>query len=232
MDCPRAEDLLDAYDAAAHSQAPFRAVAILSRLWPMPAREAAALPLGERDRRLMLLRENVLGGRLEAVVCCPGCGTGLELSFALRSIVPQEYEVPAEIWSGGLTLRPPNSTDLIACMRMGASERRKALFMRCLTSGHLAADELSDEVIRLAGAALAEADPQACLLIDLHCPDCSHLWQSVFDPLAFFWSELQAFSKRLLSEVHQLARHYGWSQSEILALTPARRRAYLQLLRP
>jgi hypothetical protein len=33
-----------------------------------------------------------------------------------------------------------------------------------------------------------------------------------------------------LLEVHQLARAYGWSERETLALTPRRRRRYLELV--
>ena len=34
---------------------------------------------------------------------------------------------------------------------------------------------------------------------------------------------------RILREVHTLAAAYGWSEAEILALSPARRRVYLEL---
>jgi hypothetical protein len=37
-------------------------------------------------------------------------------------------------------------------------------------------------------------------------------------------------SERLFEEVHVLARHYHWSERDILALTATRRGRYLQLL--
>ena len=37
-------------------------------------------------------------------------------------------------------------------------------------------------------------------------------------------------ARRLLPEVHALASSYGWSEKEILALSPARRRSYIALL--
>jgi hypothetical protein len=52
----------------------------------------------------------------------------------------------------------------------------------------------------------------------------------LFDAGSFFWSELGAWARRLLHEIHSLARAYGWSESEILTLSPARRQAYLELI--
>ena len=46
----------------------------------------------------------------------------------------------------------------------------------------------------------------------------------------FFWRELTVQAKRLLREVHLLARGYGWREADVLALHPRRRQAYLDLL--
>ena len=43
-------------------------------------------------------------------------------------------------------------------------------------------------------------------------------------------TELEAQAKRLLRSVHVLASAYGWSESEILALSEARRDAYVELV--
>ena len=44
---------------------------------------------------------------------------------------------------------------------------------------------------------------------------------------AFLWDEVDVRARRLLDEVHALAGAYGWSEQRILALSEARRRAYL-----
>ena len=44
------------------------------------------------------------------------------------------------------------------------------------------------------------------------------------------WAELEAVARRLAMEVHTLASAYGWSESEILSLSDARRRLYLEMV--
>src|SRR5262249_11248813 len=76
---------------------------------------------------------------------------------------------------------------------------------------------------------MAALDPQADLLLALECPACGHGWQADLDVGAFVLAEIDAHAARLLGEVHGLARAYGWSAADILALRPARRRRHLQL---
>ena len=87
-----------------------------------------------------------------------------------------------------------------------------------------------EEAIAHLSQHLTEADPQAEILLDLQCPVCQHSWQSLFDIVAFFWSELQVQAQRLLQEVHVLARAYGWRESDILSLSSTRRQFYLKLI--
>ena len=74
-------------------------------------------------------------------------------------------------------------------------------------------------------------DPAADLRVDLTCPSCQAGWTAPLDPPAIVWAEIGWAASRLLREVHELAAAYGWSESGILTLTPARRQAYLDLVR-
>ncbi len=78
-------------------------------------------------------------------------------------------------------------------------------------------------------ACIAEHDPQAELLLDLQCPACGARWQLVLDIVAFLWEELCSSAAGLLGEVDTLARAYAWSEREILALSPTRRRLYVEM---
>ena len=76
---------------------------------------------------------------------------------------------------------------------------------------------------------MSELDPQAEVHFELSCPSCGHQWLALFDIAHFLWTEVAALARRLLHEVSILARTYGWSEGEILRLSPARRRVYLEL---
>ena len=51
-----------------------------------------------------------------------------------------------------------------------------------------------------------------------------------FDIVSFFWREIEEFAIRTLREIHALARAYGWAEDQILALSPTRRRCYLEMV--
>jgi hypothetical protein len=79
-------------------------------------------------------------------------------------------------------------------------------------------------------AAMAEADPQAEVELSLRCLMCGNQWLAPFDVVSFLWREIDAWATHILREVHQLASAYGWSERDILALSPLRRRHYLELI--
>ena len=108
-----------------------------------------------------------------------------------------------------------------------AEDGRRALLRRCLLAE---SGELPDDLIETIEERMAEADPQARVLLDLSCPACQRRWQAPFDIDAYFWSELDAWSRRTLREVHALASAYGWSEAEILGMSAARRHLYLGMV--
>ncbi len=52
--------------------------------------------------------------------------------------------------------------------------------------------------------------------------------ERAFDVGGFLWEEIDVRARRLLDEVHALARSYCWSERQILELSETRRRAYLE----
>jgi hypothetical protein len=73
-------------------------------------------------------------------------------------------------------------------------------------------------------------DPQAEVRVAVTCPACHHPWSTVFDIVAYLWSEIDDWARRLLSEVDVLASSYGWNESAILGMTARRRRLYLEII--
>jgi hypothetical protein len=93
---------------------------------------------------------------------------------------------------------------------------------------------MPDAVLRALETAMADtvaaADPQAEIELALTCPACGLLWRTPFDVVNFLWQEIDAWAASLLGEVHILASNYGWSERDILALSPLRRAYYLDLI--
>jgi S-adenosylmethionine synthetase len=91
-------------------------------------------------------------------------------------------------------------------------------------------DGLAADVADVIVDRMSEADPQANIELDLTCAQCGHRWQALFDIESFLWSEINVWARRTLKEIHTLARAYGWSEREILNLSPWRRHFYLNLI--
>ena len=135
-----------------------------------------------------------------------------------------------------LQLRLLNSLDVgmaTACADVAGA--RRLLAERCVVEATrggdvVAAKELPESIVERISERLAQADPQAEVLIDLTCPGCHHQWQIVFEIERFFWTKMSAVARRLLREVHTLAQAYGWPEADILALSPLRRQCYLEMV--
>lgn len=242
MNALSASTMLRVWERALGRSTPERALALLAAACPeMSAEELSALSVGRRDRLLIALRERTFGPRLTSLAVCDSCGESLELSFDCSDIsadgetrTPDELSVEAEGYEARFRL--PNSGDLIAVARSGdADSARRSLLERCLTEAahdgsRVSLEELPATVVEAVEACMADADPQADVRLALDCPACGRNFLAAFDVVAYFWSEINAWAYRLLGEVHTLASAYGWREEEILALSPWRRRVYLEMV--
>ncbi len=222
------------------SQPPvWRALLLLTAVLPDYAtEELAALPVGRRDRHLLVLRQQLFGPALPGVATCPACGEALEFSFQVADVLVDETETAVtELTSRGYTLqlRPPNSQDLLAAAQLSdPDEAEQQLLARCIVEATrqgkaVNVKRLPATVRQAVEVRLAEIDPQANVTINLNCPACRHEWPLLFDILNYLWQEIDAWAWRTLYEVHQLAAAYGWREADSLALSPWRRRQYLEM---
>ena len=203
----------------------------------------AALPLGRRDARLLELRERLFGTAIDVVTTCPQCEATVEATFRGDDLRLPQAEAAAstlEHAAHGIRVqfRLPDSRDLLALENCGGAEAARArLLERCVLdarSGNPARDpcSLPHELQAELAQAMAQADPQADLQLAFRCPDCNHAWQPLFDIARFLWQELHAWALHMLREVDMLAQAYHWAEADILALSPRRRQAYLELCAP
>jgi hypothetical protein len=206
---------------------------------------AEALPLGRRDAQLLELQRALFGPRLEALAQCPHCGERLELNLRVDDLRVDDPETSADAagldpavaldFQGyHLRCRLPDSRDLAEAAQVSDVERaRETLMQRCLLEarfGDTAVDphELPNAVIDQLGQALSDADPQANTELTMQCPACEHAWSEPFDIASYLLDSLAHWAERCLDQVHTLAQAYGWSEAQILALSPARRARYIE----
>jgi len=222
-----------------------RAIGLLDAVWPEYGREHwRRISIGDRDACLFLLQASLFGDTLKTVARCPACGERLASSFGVGDVCPPpahwpQPREPLELRHDGYRIRYrlPCSEDL-APLSAAASDPAAAvdaLLQRCVIAAEcegraLEPVRLPEALQRRLGDAMAEHDPLADLRVGVSCPACGHGWSAALDIASYLWDELDDWAQDLLAEVHVLARHYGWSERDILALSPVRRRYYLDLL--
>lgn len=189
---------------------------------------AAELALGARDHALMQLRCAWFGAQLDALVDCPACANTLGFRLDLRELAHGlQSEAPGVVEAAGERWRVPNSHDLAAVAGCTDADTAAQALLARLALDPLA-HVLDDAGVAQLEAALDAADPGAHIEFAMVCDGCGHAWGAPFDIATLLWDELVTHARRLAAEVHTLASAYGWSEAQILALSPARRGLYLQ----
>jgi hypothetical protein len=190
-------------------------------------------PLGRRNRALAQLHCATFGSVLRGWTRCRGCGEQLEFSFdghGVANATPESAEhdlVKLGVWS----FRLPTSRDLAAVVQEQSEQTAaRRLMSACLVGSERGSEDWSDDDVRAIEEGFAEADPLAEIRLHFECPACSASFDENMDLGRFVWATIDSQAKRLLRDVHILASTYGWSEGQILALSPSRRSTYLQLV--
>jgi hypothetical protein len=239
-----ASEMIAIWERGAAQHPVDRALTLLEACCGEPRERLAQASIGQRDALLLLVHQQLFGDVLQAFAECPQCRERLEYSLSTREIAARsqtgaiDSESHLSFVDGGMQvqLRLPNSFDLgavAACSDMATA--RRLLAERCVIEmtrerRAVPVSELTDSAVDRIAAHLASADPQADVVIDLTCAACRHAWQVILEIESFLWIKISSLAKRLLRDVHALARAYGWSEQEILSLSPLRRRAYLEMV--
>jgi hypothetical protein len=237
-----AKDLLAAWERGLSQTSARRVITLLAEVYPeLGEGLLLQLPLGQRDSLVLAARERLFGNRLVSLAQCPTCAQPLEFELGVGDIrvaelPPLPEQLSCEREGYVLDFRLPDSHDLMFAEAQANPEAAyHALMSRCLLGAKRGkhrhqASELPVPVLAALEDAMAAADPQANTQLDLNCPACAHRWLAAFDIASFLWRELHAWAQRLIGEIHLLAKHYSWTEADILAMTPTRRRLYLEQL--
>lgn len=234
---PDAETLLAIWERGLAYAPLGRADALLQQLDPA----AAPQTLGVRNRCLIDLHARLFGDELELTSHCPKCGATVEFSSHCSALIgdgvgPRPAEVEhLEVAVFAIGFRLPDKSDVATASIDGDDEEfARRLIRRCVVSASrageaIAAADVPDTVLDAVSRRIEALDPLALVSFSLECPECATPWSAALDVDSLLWTNVQAAAERLLLDVDALARTYGWTEPEVLALTPSRRAAYLQL---
>lgn len=219
-----AAQLLDVWETG-RSRPPL-AFGVLLLILAYPDIEAASLPFGRFNARLLLLHQHLFGAALESTVSCPQCAEQIEFTVDVADLgihdevaLPDSIRIEDEV----LTLRLPTVGDVLA-----AGGDADQLFGRIVTTGD--ATHASAAAQTVAAEQLQALDPLISIVFRLSCPECGHEWEAPLDAAAFVSREIDHWAQRLLHTVHRLASAYGWSERDILAMSAWRRAYYMELV--
>ena len=123
--------------------------------------------------------------------------------------------------------RLPTTADLIALRGYPRDRARVALLAACL--GAEPGTTPGPEAEAAVEMAMEQAAPAGAIDLLARCPACGLESSLPLDVPALLWAEIEAQASALLRDVHALATSYGWTEADVLDLSPRRRAMYLEL---
>ena len=190
------------------------------------------LPLGPLNLALLGLRTAWFGRAIRGYVDCPTCGERLELALDAGALVPPEPRtVDGQLELAGHRFRLPTSRDLAAVAQEQDVERAALQLMeRCCVERPSDMAAVCTALLPEVEAGLEALDPAAEISLSLACEACGQSWAAPCDIGSLLWDEIDAQARILIRDIDTLARAYGWTEPDILALSPQRRAAYLGMV--
>lgn len=238
MRTPAETDLLALWERGLRRHPIDRALLLSAWARPdLPPDRLADLPLGALNRALLRLRVAWFGPQIQAYLDCVGCGARLDLALDAEALLADTAsdeaapERPPQLALDGLRFRVPSSRDLAAVVAEPSPEAAaQSLLAQCCVEGLDGRETDLRDLLTAVEEGLERLDPAASIELAVHCEVCGRRSLADLDIGTLLWEEIEARARALLAEVHRLARAYGWSESEILALPPQRRAAYLEMV--
>lgn len=206
--------------------------------------DPAALSIGERDAMLLQLREWLFGPNLLNVADCPECHEQVEWVTSISDLQESSSEEKTPVSAFSLDtdnyhiqFRVPNSYDIAKVISYPDYRLNPGkLLSDCIIeiqkdNKSCSFEDLPEEVLNKLDQRMAEVDPHADIRMVLNCPNCLNSWEMPFDIMSYLWLEIDNWARHILQDVAVLASTFGWSESEILSMSPERRRIYLKMIK-
>jgi hypothetical protein len=222
-------ELLAVWELGGNQDPVRRAVTMLVAVRGGTADAAAEFDVGSRDVLLARSLRALAGGTVPACADCPGCGADLDVPVDVAAVAALTVLEPGRRWTartGGaeVTFRLPTTADLLAVRDQPPRRAREMLVRRCLGV------EAGPDVVAAVEEAMERAAPAGAVDLVVCCPACERSTAFPLDVGVLLWAEIQKQAAGLLRDVHLLASSYGWTEGDVLALSPGRRAGYLALV--
>lgn len=235
---PNSANLLQIWEDSFHLSLVQKSIYLLSFACNTDKKTIASWSIGQRDARLFLLRKYLFGAHFENLATCQKCNEQIEWNmsindFPLPTLRDNQMVFDFQFEKYQLQFRLPNSQDLQAATI--DNQTPSSLVQNCIINIHKAAKPLKkaalpSKLINALTQEMEKIDPLAHISMQLACPNCQHQWNSTFDIITYLWAEIDNWAKHLLQEIAILARHFSWSEQDILNMSPRRRQLYLAMI--
>lgn len=235
-------ELLLFWEKAFHQPLIERCLLLLAAAYPdCDLQKAASLSIGNRDARLVELREKLFGPVLRNTANCPACDQRIEWetpvsAFKLQPVNGDVAERELELAYEGnpVVFRLPNSRDVLEVLKVDDDNLKADLLVRkCILETALPVKQMEtvpEELRRAITQKMAEQDPQADITLNIQCPECNYRWTLVFDIMQYLWTEINDRTVKLLQDIYLLANTFGWSERSILDMSRFRRNLYVNMI--
>jgi hypothetical protein len=232
--------LLRAWEAGGSVSPAARGAVLCDAAGMTPTLDAALdLSLDELASALARMYRSEFGTTAQGLLTCDSCGDVLDVEVPLGLLADapaSERETVLTTPSGRVVrLRVPTTRDVLE-----ASERDDllaALVERCVADAATAVptttlqEPLEDADLTAVDSRLQTLAGAAAVTVSATCPSCGAVLSAPVDVADFVWERVQQHAPALLADIADLARTFGWTEDEILALSPLRRSAYLAMVR-
>lgn len=222
-------ETLDLWESFVDTTPPARGAAVVvARGLARDVASACELPLAVTARESLAELRDRVGPKLDTVLTCPACEALLDVPLPLDAVLAG-HDDAAEAEVGGVTLRAPTTADVLAAL--DSADAAATLRARCVTwpagtdpaRDPVLAARVADAAERLAGVAGAS--------VRVQCPECGGDVTADVDVVWLLTEHVTEQAHGLLTDVATMAAAFGWTEPEVLALSPARFQAYLDLAR-
>jgi hypothetical protein len=220
---------------------------LLAAAMDLPRERVERFDVGQAQRTLA---SALIGNQPHEFACtvfCPSCGEQLDLSIDLAAVPQSPPHDEGQVFEVAdrdirLRFRLPTAADLLVLAQTypeqtsgqpdqasrQSDQAVQLLLSRCLVDPPKGL-QLSERIVALVEEAMDRVDPGGAVEIQVVCPCCEENIESVLDCENLCWNEVENRTRSIFRDVDLLARAYGWSEADILSLTPTRRASYVEL---